>query len=229
MKRREFITLFAGAAVAWPLAPHAQQPAMPVVAYFTSRLRRDDDQYEAAFRQGLKEAGYIDGQNVAIEHRSAENQYERLPALAADLVRRQVAVIAALGVPVALVAKAATATIPIVFTAGADPVEVGLVASLSRPGGNITGVNTFGAELGAKGLGLLHELVPKANPIALLVNPKNPIAELTTRDVQAAARAIARQIQVFNASSERDLDTAFASLARAGTGALLVRGEIHPE
>jgi putative ABC transport system substrate-binding protein len=226
MRRREFILALGGAAAAssnlWPLTARAQQPAMPVIGYLTSRARSDDALFEAAFRQGLKEIGFVEGENVVVESRWAENQYDSLPALAADLVRRQVAVIAALSVPVALAAKAATTTIPIVFTAGADPGRVGLVASLNRPGGNITGVNTFGAELGAKGLGLLQELAPTATVIGLLVNPKNPIAAFTIADVQAATRAIGKKIQVFNASSDRDLDASFAHLAQVRDRALLI-------
>jgi putative ABC transport system substrate-binding protein len=224
MKRREFITLL-GSAAAWPLAARAQQAAMPVIGFLNSRAPGDDPHLLAAFRRGLKEAGYIEGQDVAIEYRFAENQYDRLPALAADLVRRQVAVIAANGFA-AQTAKAATATIPIVFTAGFDPVEVGLVASLNQPGGNITGVSILDVELGPKRLELLHELVPTANIIAVLVNPTDPArAETTTRDLQAAARSLGLQLHVLQASTDRDFDTVFASLVQLRVGGLVIGGE----
>jgi putative ABC transport system substrate-binding protein len=225
MNRREVITLVGGAAAAWPLAARAQQPAMPVIGFLNSRAPSDDPHLLAAFRRGLKEAGYIEGQDVAIEYRFAENQYDRLPALAADLVRRQVAVIAANGFA-AQTAKAATAPIPIVFTAGFDPVEVGLVASLNQPGGNITGVSILDVELGPKRLELLHELVPTANIIAVLVNPTDPArAETTTRDLQAAARSLGLQLHVLQASTDRDFDTVFASLVQLRVGGLVIGGE----
>jgi ABC-type uncharacterized transport system substrate-binding protein len=224
VKRREFITLLGGAA-AWPLAARAQQPAMPVIGFLNSRAPSDDPHLLAAFRRGLKEAGYSEGQDVAIEYRSAKNQYDRLPALAADLVRRQVAVIAANGFA-AQTAKAATATIPIVFTAGFDPVEVGLVASLNQPGGNITGVSILDVELGPKRLELLHELVPTANIIAVLVNPTDPArAETISRDLQAAARTLGLQLHVLQASTDRDFDTVFASLVQLRVGGLVIGGE----
>jgi putative tryptophan/tyrosine transport system substrate-binding protein len=221
MIRREFIT-FIGGAVAWPLAARAQQPAMPVIGLLRSTSLADATHLVTAFRQGLKEAGYIEGQNVAIEYRFAENQYDRLPALAADLVRRQVAVIFAGSLPAVLAAKAATATVPIVFTVGGDPVKDGLVASLNRPGGNVTGVSLFFGELLAKRLGLLRELVPRAAVIGVLLNPDNPNAETRAADVQAAGRAIGQQIHVFKANSDSEIDKSFASFAQLGIGALLV-------
>jgi putative tryptophan/tyrosine transport system substrate-binding protein len=225
MRRREFITLLGGAAAAWPLAVRAQQSQMPVVGYLNTRGPGDDPQLLAALRRGLKEAGYVEGQNVAIEYRFAENQYDRLPAFAADLVRRQVAVIAANGLA-AQIAKVATATIPIVFVAGFDPVEVGLVPSLSRPGGNITGVSILDVELGPKRLELLHELVPAATMMAALVNPSDPIrAETISRDLQAAARALGLQLQVLYAGSDRDFDGVFTSLARLQAGGLVIGSE----
>ena len=222
MKRREFITLLGGGAAAWPLAAGGQQPAMPVVGLLhpsstdTSRLR--------AFRQGLKDAGFIEGENVAIEYRSADDQTDRLPALAAELVQRRVAVIAAIGgIPSALAAKAATTTIPIVCLVGIDPVRLGLVASLARPGGNLTGINILSTELAAKRLELLRALVPGATRIAVLVDPTNAAGtDSTLRDVGAAARALGLQIQVLNASTSLELDAAFAALVSERSDALLV-------
>src|SRR5215472_787681 len=223
MKRREFITLLGGAA-AWPIAAHAQQPAMPVVALVNSRSPEASERQVAAFRKGLNEAGYVEGQNVTVEYHWLTGQYDRLPSLMADLVRRRVAVIATPGATLpALAAKAATATVPIVFGVGEDPVGLGLVASFARPGGNATGINIFLNELVAKRLGLLHELVPKAVRVAMLVNPANaPSAETTLRDLPEAARAIGLQIQVLNASTSREIEAAFATLVRERADALFV-------
>jgi putative tryptophan/tyrosine transport system substrate-binding protein len=222
--RREFITLLGGAAASWPLAARAQQPAVPVIGVisaewpdqFTDRLR--------AFHNGLRETGYVEGRNVAIEYRWAEGRNDRLAALAAELVRRQVAAIVAAGsTPAALVARAATTTIPIVFYIGADPVKEGLVTSLSRPEGNVTGVVTLNVEVAAKRLELLHELVPTATIVALLVNPTNPtLAETITRDLEVAARTLGVQLHVLHASSEREIDTAFATLVELRAGALVI-------
>ena len=224
MKRREFIRLLGGAA-AWPLAARAQQPAMPVIGFLSSRSPDDDPHLLPAFHRGLKEAGYIEGQNVAIEYRFADNQYDRLPALAGDLVQRRVALIVTNG-PAARTAKAATETIPIVFTAGFDPVEVGLVASLNRPGGNITGVSILDVELGPKRLELLHELVPTATIIAALVNPADAArAETTAKGFQAAASTLGLQLHILHASSDRDLNTVFASLIQLRAGGLVIGGE----
>ena len=224
MKRREFITLLGGATVAWPLAAHAQQPAMPVIGYLCSTSPDAWAINVAAFRQGLNETGYVEGRNVLIEYRWAEDHYERLPTLAADLVSRQVAVVAA-NTPAVPVAKAATTTIPIVFMTSADPVAAGLVASLNRPDGNLTGVTTLYVESGPKRLELLRELVPTATTIALLVNPTSPYAEAQSRDLQAAARTLGLQLHALRASTERDIDTAFATFVQQGANALLVAND----
>jgi putative tryptophan/tyrosine transport system substrate-binding protein len=219
-RRREFITLIGGAA-AWPRAARAQQ--MPVIGYLGGESRESETFKIVPFRQGLKEAGYIDGQNVTIEYRWAEDQYDRLPALAADLVRRQVTVIVLDGIAPALAGKAATTTIPMVFEVASDPVQIGLVANLNRPGGNLTGVTSLNAEVGPKRLELLHELVPTATAIALLVNPTSPDqTESTTRDAEAAARRLGLKLYVLHASTERDFDTVFATLVQLRAGALVI-------
>jgi len=221
MKRREFITLVAGAA-AWPLAARAQQPAIPVIGYLNLGSPESDTPRLTGLRRGLNEAGYIEGRNFLIEYRWAGNQADRLPALAADLVQLRVAVIVAGGPPQALAAKAATTSIPIVFLVGVDPVQLGLVTSLNRPGGNLTGFNGFVGELGSKGLALLHDLVPSVATIGFLENPNNPLFAVTTRDVLAAAPALGLKVQILNAGTDREIDAAFASLVQARTGALLV-------
>ena len=221
MRRREFITLLGGTAAAWPFAARAQQPTMPVVGFLRSATLADVPHWVAAFRQGLKEAGFVEGQNVAIEFRSADNQLDRLPALVADLIRQPVAVIVG-NTDAALAAKAATTTVPIVFASGSDPVRDGLVASLNRPGGNVTGLVYFAAVLGAKRLELLRQLVPGATTIAVLVNPNTPLTEAERKDVQTAAQAIGQQLIIFDISSDRDIETAFAAFVQRGAGALLV-------
>jgi putative ABC transport system substrate-binding protein len=225
VNRREFITLLGGAAAPslfWPLAARAQQQPMPVIGYLGIGTQESDAFRALPFRQGLKDAGYIEGQNVAIEYRWPDEQYDRLPALAADLVRRQVAVIAAMGDPTVVAAKAATNTIPIVFSIGRDPVEVGFVTSLARPGGNLTGVTSLNAVLGSKRLELLHELIPAATSIVLLVDPTNPAAEVETTVMQAAARALGLQLHVVQTSTLADLDAAFATFVRLRAGALVI-------
>jgi ABC-type uncharacterized transport system substrate-binding protein len=222
MRRREFITLVGGAA-AWPIMAPAQQPAMPVIGFLNGQTAHAFAPAVASFRRGLNEAGYIENQNVAIEYRWAEGRPDRLPLLVTDFVRRQVAVIAATGGNnSALVAKAATSTIPIVFTSADNPVERGLVASINRPGGNLTGVSWFNAELGPKRLGLLHELVPNATTIALLVNPNNPESVRQPAELQDAARTIGLQIIVLTATTADDIDTAFTAMVQNRVGALVV-------
>jgi putative tryptophan/tyrosine transport system substrate-binding protein len=222
MKRREFIAAIGGA-VGWPMVAPAQQPPLPVIGFLDAGSANASVHYATAFREGLSETGYVVGKNVAIEYRWAEGRFDRLPVLVADLVRRQVAVIVAGGgAPAALAAKAATTTIPIVFQIGDDPVKFGLVSSLNRPGGNITGESAQNAELGPKRLELLHEVVPAATTLALLVNPTNPNAETLSRDLHAAARTLGLQLQVLRASAEREIDTAFATLFQLQAGGLMI-------
>ena len=223
MRRREFITLLGGAAAAWPLAARAQQPVMPVIGFLTSLGRNDRPNLADAFRRGLSETGFVEGRDVAIEYRFAENQHDRLPAMAADLVGRKVAVIAATGGPnPVLAAKESTSTVPIVFTSGSDPVQAGFVTSLNRPGGNITGISWFGARLSGKALGLLHELIPNAAVFAMMVNPNNPESEYSPRDAQEAARMFGRQMLVLHAGTPSEIDTTFAALRQRRASALLV-------
>jgi putative tryptophan/tyrosine transport system substrate-binding protein len=221
MKRREFISLLGGAA-AWPLEARAQQSAMPVIGFLNSGTREGFAHLLAAFHQSLNQAGFVEGRNVAIEYRWAEGQYDQLTALAADLVRRQVTVIAATTTPAALAAKTATSTIPIIFTAAADPVKAGLVTSLNRPGGNATGVTNYLTDLGAKRLDLLRELVPKATTIGMLVNPNYPDIESQRKDVDEAARRYGQQVHVVNAASVDDFDKVLATLVQLNASALLV-------
>ena len=223
IRRREFILLLVGgAAAAWPVAARAQQPAMPVIGFLNSLSRDAAADRVRGFRQGLKDAGYVEGENVAIEYRWAEAQLDRLPTLAAELARRQVVVIIAANTPSALAAKAVTTTIPIVFNVAEDPVKLGLVASLARPGGNATGINTFAAEVVAKRLGLLRELVPGATRVAALVNPTAPIAETALRDIETATRATGMQIKVYNASTSGEINAVFATFVHERPDALFV-------
>jgi ABC-type uncharacterized transport system substrate-binding protein len=221
--RRELLTALGGAAAAWPLAARAQQAAMPVIGFINGGSADALARFADAFRNGLGETGYVSGQNVTVEYHWLEGQYHRVPALVADLVRRRVAVIAAPAAPAAIAAKAATATIPIVFALGDDPVKLGLVASLARPGGNATGINFFNQEVAGKRLALLHELVPKAVRVTIIVNPTDVAnTESTLRDVPEAARTIGLQFQILNATTIGEIDAAFATLAHEGPGALFV-------
>jgi len=223
MRRRGFITLLGGAAAAWPLRTWSQQSAIPVIGFLGATRPRLYAPVVTAFRQGLKEIGYVEGENVLIEYRWAEGELDRLPALAAELVNRRVAVIAATSTPAAFAAKRTTTTIPIVFEVGFDPVEVGLVASLNRPGGNLTGVTNSGVEVAAKQVELLHELVPTATSIALLVNPSNPaLSERQLRDTQVTAAKLGLQFNVVKASAEGDFDAVFATLTQLRAGALVI-------
>jgi len=226
VRRRDFIKVVAGSAVSWPLAAHAQQPTVPVIGFIRDGSAEGSARHVADFRQGLNETGYVEGQNVTVEYHWLEGQYDRLPALMADLVRRHVAVIAVTGNAVALAAKAATSTIPIVFGVGGDPIRLGLVASLARPGGNATGINFFNTVVATKRLRLLHDLVPNAARVAVLINPANATtAESNLREVQEAAPTLGLQIQILNASAIGEIDAAFATFARERPDALFVTGD----
>jgi putative ABC transport system substrate-binding protein len=221
MRRRNFITLLGGVA-SWSVASRAQQPAMPVVGFLHSASRKLYALQGPAFRQGLSETGYVEGHNLAIEFRWADDQNDRLPALVADLIRRQVTVICAANIPAAVAAKVATTTIPIVFRIGGDPVEIGLVASLNRPEGNLTGVTSLNVEIGPKLLEMMHATIPLTVPVALLVNPARPNAATELKELQSAAHTLGRQIHVLHARTERDLDTAFAALAQMKAGGVVM-------
>ena len=222
IERRKFLATLGGAAVAWPVAARAQQAPLPVIGYLSGGSPKELTYLTSAFREGLNESGHVEGQNVAIEYRWGEGRYDRLPALAADLVHRQVTVLAATTTPGALAAKGATSTIPIVFTIGADAIAIGLVDSLSRPSGNVTGVNNYLSGLGQKRLELLRDLVPNAAVIGMLVNPNFPDAESQSKDVAEAARKLGQQVHVVNATTENDFDRAFATLVQLQARALLV-------
>jgi len=225
MTRRAFITLLGGAAVTWPLAVNAQQPTMPVIGYISSLTQADSVHFDAAFRRGLSEMGYVEGQNVRIEYRWITDRYDPLPAMATDLVRRQVTMIGAFGPPAVLAAKATTATIPIIFVTGADPIKFGFVASFSRRGGNITGIWIVSTVLAQKRMQLIRELLPKAELIALLVNPTSPVAEPQIRDAQAAADALGLKLSVLNAVTENDFDQVFATLIQRRADALFISAD----
>jgi putative ABC transport system substrate-binding protein len=224
MRRREFIGLLGGVA-AWPLTVRAQQPAMPVVGLISVRSPDDSAKLIATFQDGLKEFGFIEGQNLRLEHRWADRQYDRLPSLALDLVDQRAAVLVAIANPSALAVKATVRTLPIVFAIGGDPIQLGLVASLNRPGGNITGVSFFASQLEAKRMGLLHELVPRASVVAVLVNPNNPTVDVQLREVQEAARSLGLKLHTLNASSEREIEKAFIALVQLQAGGLLVAAD----
>jgi len=228
VKRREFITLLGGAAVAWPLSARAQQPGMPVIGFLSGASSDTYQPFVAAFTEGLKQTDYLEGRNVAIEYRWAEGQFDRLPKLAADVVDRRPTVIMASGNTAAVAAKRATATIPIVFTSGLDPIQIGLVTSFNRPEGNVTGVYTLTGEMPTKSLELLHELVPAASGIGLLLNPTNPnLSEsVVVKEVEAAAHTLGKQIQVLEASTDAEIDAAFATLARLRAGALVIVADV---
>ena len=226
MRRREFLTLVGGAAAAWPFAARAQQTAKPVVGFLNGASAENYARFANEFRRGLNEMGFIEGQNVLVEYRWADGHYDRLPELAADLIRRHVTVIAATSTPAALAAKAATTTIPIVFTTASDPVGLGLVANLARPGGNMTGATQLNMELGPKRLELMHQLLPKATAIALIVNPTNPaVAEVQSRDAQEAARALGLQLQILQASTEDEFEKAVANLPKRTAGLVIAAGD----
>jgi putative tryptophan/tyrosine transport system substrate-binding protein len=226
MRRRDFIKVLGGGVAAWPLSARAQRPAMPVIGYLAAGSPNSEARLHDAFLKGLGEAGYIDGKNTKIEYRWAENQYDRLPSMAADLVSQDVAVLAATTTPAARAAKAATDTIPIVFTTIADPVQIGFVASLNRPGGNVTGATMLSVEVGPKLVELLHVAVPSAGTMALLVNPTNPNAETQSKSIEQAAAKLGVKLHVLNASTESDLDTAFAKLNQLGAGALIIAHDV---
>jgi putative ABC transport system substrate-binding protein len=227
MRRREFITLLGGAAAGWPLAARAQQPAMPVIAFLNGQFADQVAPFVAAFREGLKSAGYVEGENVAVSFRYADGHRDNLPAIAADLARSRPAVIVATGgTPVTMAAKAATATIPIVFAIGGDPVELGIVASLNRPGGNATGACYFFNTLGPKRLEILHELVPTAKVIGYLVNPTNPSLEVESREMHKAARGLGLNVRVQNASNEREIEAAFAGFAQQRIDAVIAAADV---
>ena len=226
MRRRDFIKVLGGGVAAWPLSARAQRPAMPVIGYLAAGSPGSEARLHEAFVKGLGEAGYADGKNTKIEYRWAENQYDRLPSMAADLVRQDVAVLAATTTPAARAAKAATDTIPIVFTTIADPVQIGFVASLNRPGGNVTGATMLSVEVGPKLVELLHVAVPSAGTMALLVNPTNPNAATQSKSIEQAAAKLGVKLHVLNASTESDLDTAFAKLNQLGAGALIIAHDV---
>jgi putative ABC transport system substrate-binding protein len=225
MRRREFIAALGGSTVTWPLVARAQQPAMPVIGYLSSLTQTASVRFDAAFRRGLYDMGYVEGQNVSIQYRWLVDRYDALPVMAADLVQRQVAVILALGPPAVLAAKAVTTTIPIIFVTGADPLKFGFVTSFNKPGANITGIWMVLTVLAEKRLQLLHDLVPKAELFALLVNPASPVSEPQTRDAQAAANSLGVRLTVVNAVTENDFDQVFASLGQQHAGALIVSAD----